>query len=242
MKLPRIRNLLSERAVSLLRKPGKEGAAARRLFRATCVLGGVVLALTVMTYVLSEVRNDYTERRNQLVGGVAQMASDIAQTQMKLSKAEKAMPTFSSEFGNAQKPEISLDRQRAAELIERLKEQHLFASLRVSMSPVKDLEDARFKNRLFTGQYCEMLISAEGLSDEHVFQFLDQLDHELPGRLKIESLKVSRIAEPIPQMMALIAKSGRVGLVRADIKILWMGVKPGAAGAAAIPPPPPGEM
>lgn len=222
----------SRKKFSLFRTQGKIAALRNRLLKEAVIEGVALTALVAAYYMLSDWVEGRTRDRDAATASLSQITTDVDSLEKKLSAAEKALPVLERNFKDPNKPEIDLDRKSATEVLERLKEDYLFATMRVGMSPVKDMEDGRFRTKFENGQYVEVDLSIDALSDEHVLNFLNQVRTELPGKIKILHIGLTRLATPNSTMLGLIAQSGKVGLMRAEIKLLWIGMRPLASAPA----------
>jgi hypothetical protein len=223
------------KGASLFRLQGKALQLRKKLVKELMVCCGALCVLAAVQYLFADWEDAQTASRDKLHAAVLALDTEKDTLERRLSKAQKVAPLYVQIFKDTNKPELELDRRQAAQLIEKLKEEYLFASLRVGMSPPVDIKDAKFNNKFVAAQAVQIDLSIEALSDEHVLKFLNQLRQEMPGKLKITSFTLTKLTNPTPQVLALVLQSGKVGLVRSDIQISWMGFK----FIGTVPPPTP---
>lgn len=220
---PDIKKRSRVRGASAAKPQGKLAMLRQALIKESMIAGAILAVLFGGYTLASGWESDETRKKDSVQDAFNKLTQDTSHFQASLVAAEKALPLYQKLFKEST-PEIALDRRTATEVLEQLKDQYLFAAMRFNMSPLKDLEDAKLKNKFVVGQYVEMDISIDALSDEHILNFLNDLRQQLPGKIKIVSLSIVRQSIPNSQILALITQSGKVGLVKADVKLQWIGM------------------
>ncbi len=218
-------------AVSTLLPPAASRKQAKLRAR---LLGGVVKSLIILavvgivTFATAALEEAKQSSYNAINNEVNQLKSDVSNIQKKLDQAGKMLPDYKqliAEQGNAK---IPLDRDLAQKQIEKLQSDFLFNSLHFTINPIVELKEQTYKNTFSKASMCDMSLSFEALTDEDVMNFMRRLRHSLAGHaLQMTSINMARTgsgASSISKMAGEIMRSGKVSLIKADVKLQWMGM------------------
>lgn len=218
----------------------KERAFKLALLKVVLKGGGICFALLVVAIILGVWAGGREETRNEVRSEVDKLTAESVALQNKLTRAEKALPVYQTLLGTYKGIDIPLDRQQAKETIEAMRDEHFLGSLRISISPLQDMPETKYKNNYVTGVKCTIMLGIEALSDEDVMAFLKAVTEKLPGSIKVTTMTLTRQALPTPDVVNIVAERGHPTFVRADVKLDWRGMKSVPKPAAAAPVPPPG--
>lgn len=211
----------------------------RLLKEGTGFLTGL-LFLAALAYIAGSWATGLNEDRNKLNNKVNNTIADVNILSAKLTKAEKSLPVYRQLTASNETGQVLLDRQQVGEMLDGLKEQYFLPALKVTLAPVKNMEGSAYKNASMQGIMCDMALSIEGVTDEHILQVLHQINDLLPGHMmKITTLSINRTGDPNEQEMNALIQSGKSALVKSDVKLIWQGMKLNSAAPAPAKPPEP---
>lgn len=203
----------------------KAGRVRRRLLRETSVFGIAVALLCIVAYGVGAWHDAAQQKRTELNTKFSALTGQVATLQDQLIKAEKYAPIYERLRAANPKAEMPLDRQRTAEILDRMREVFFFNALRIQISAIKDMEGSQYANKYMIGKQCEMSLSYEGLTDEYVLLFVDLVRKRLPGKIKTTSFSISRNAEVNDQAINSVAMTGKGSLVKGEMRLVWMGME-----------------
>jgi len=235
MQLPASIARLTKRNENSLATTGKQAALRTRLLKGLTLSAIILGTLGAVAWASSEIEDYYTARTAELTDKVAKINTDIAATEKKLSQAEAMLPLYQKLVSEQGGVGILLDRQQAEKIINATKNDFLLPMMQAAINPPQDMKDEKYKNEFVAGIACDISLSFEALSDEHIIQTLHHLQETLPGGVRISALTMHRNKSFSATVVKDIMHNGPEGLVKANAKITWMGMKETAAPSAAPP-------
>lgn len=221
-------------------KASKRDQMVSRLVRLGIMAALGIVFAGALAYGLSSWEASKQKDRDTARAQANEMSAQVTKLEQKLTQTEKFLPLYTQMKEVSGKPELPLDRLKAKEFLDKLAEAYVFSGLRVTLSPVRDLEKT-YKNTKVQGMACDMTLAFEGLSDAHVFALLADMRKRYLGLVKITGISATRSLTPDAAVLRNIAQNGKVILVKGDVKLQWLGLKAlkPAQPAPGKPAPPP---
>ena len=132
---------------------------------------------------------------------------------------------------------LALNREVIRKKFDEFKDRYFFTNLRLTMGPVQEMQGNKYKRATNVIVATEVGIMFDALSDEDIYAFLQALQDELPGAVRVTKFVTERKSMVNPTLLSEISQKGPVQVVSSEINFLWLGMKPVEAGGVDINAP-----
>lgn len=176
-------------------------------------------------YFLLTLQDDYIQEGEGLVGQIASLSAQQRALQEQYIKAQKSMPNYYEIIKKRDSAGLSLNRQKAKQTLDALKDKYHMPSIRLSISPVLDAKDPLLKRKTSSIISSDVGIRFEGLSDQHVFGLVAALPSEMAGSLRITRFVIFRVNNLSNDILLAITEKGMFTLVGGELQMEWMGIR-----------------
>lgn len=146
----------------------------------------------------------------------------------KLAQLKDALPLYKKLYTEDGESRLSLNRDMASAVFERLREKHVIQDLRVIIAPIQPSEDPAAKKPSVQVIQSPITFSMAAFSDVQVAQFMDELAAALPGQLRFNRIMVtnSRPASLLPSPPDdTPSQDKNEPNVRVEAELVWYGME-----------------
>jgi hypothetical protein len=109
-------------------------------------------------------------------------------------------------------------------LFDDFKKKYKLSDVDVDLSAPVELADV-YKTETTVVVSSKVTVQFKGITDEYVLSFVDAVQKDLPGYVRIENLQFSRIGEISEDVVRRVSKGEFPGLVGGSITFQWRGLK-----------------
>lgn len=223
--MPSLSSKIIDRVFPIRPNLTKLGQMKYRVVKEATGFALVLVLVAVGSFLFDYWAGIMIDDRNKLRNKINRINGEVSALEGKLTKAEKSLPVYRALVARSPGGEIPLDRRQAGETLDKIKGDYGLSSLNLALPPVRDMEGAKYKNPSVSGVLCEMGLTVEGPSDEHIFRFLSQVKRDIPGMFKITAMTLTRAGEATPQALKALERDGKSALTKATMRLQWMGMK-----------------
>lgn len=121
--------------------------------------------------------------------------------------------------------ELELSRKFASNLLNRLKDEYKLTHLSLSMSPAEVIQNKEFQRKNAQVVSSDMKLKFSGISDSQLFSFLQALQIELGGYVRVTALTLDRTGNIDEKSLRAISKGNMPELVKGDVTLEWLGLR-----------------
>ena len=197
----------------------------KRILLETGIFAGALIGLAALAYFISVFNDDYAESN-----GAMQAKIQASEAEFQTLKEKFTFITKNADlYKEVQKKEAEgwfISRQIMFEKFNQFRNQFDLSNLRLSVSPVQDMKDPKFKRATNVVRYSDVSIELDTLYDENIIALLNAMQQELSGICIISRLSMSLQRPLDPSVLQAIGMKGTYPLIKALIKFNWYSINP----------------
>ena len=198
----------------------------KRTLYETTIFVSVLVAMSVIIYLLDMVNDDYIKSNTDAKTQVETIQRDFTALQQKYNFIVKNTDLYKEVEKKQQEGALLIGRQVMFEKFNQFRSQFDLSNLRLSVSPVQEIKNESLKRQYSTVSYSEINVELDVLYDENIYQLLSAMEHELSGICVISRLSMS-IPKPLDEtVLKVISEKGTYPLVKTVIKFNWYSINP----------------
>lgn len=187
--------------------------------------GAILLGLLVVSLLINGLSNRFTDDKNLLNGQVISLTTEANTLQAQVVKAKESLLLYETLNKQNQNAGFDLNRQKAKDLLDKLKNNARLSSLSLTMAPIAKLNDPNFKTKAADIISSDVTLNFEGLTDEQLYSFISAIKLYFPGYVRVNSLELTRQGELTNETFASISKGILPALVKGQLAFKWLGLK-----------------
>lgn len=212
----------------------------------TAATGGAIVAVAIGAVVGSGMLADKElQRKNQAETSRSSDNSQIVNMRNQIDQSGDAEKRFLEISLSHTNPDFSANPNALKKWLRAMKDQYRFSdSFKLTMALPKPADKPEFSTLNFDVSVREPLkLELGAMSDVHVFSFLDQLQRDMPGLVRVSKFTAQRRADYNSSTYRDFSSGVESDFVGAEIEFSWIGITPKAKDPAASPAnEPPGGM
>lgn len=210
----------------------------RRLITESSVVGVTLLVLLIVLYSIIAWHDSATKEKETLQTQLAAVTNERQTLEGKYHKIQQNMDLYRDLMEKSENDGLLVDRQALRVKIEDFKTRYFLNGLSITMGAIKDMPDPKYRYKSSQMISSELTVDFDTLTDEDMFSFLNALENELAGGLRVSQFNIERVSKVNDEALRAIAKTGQFSMVKGQAKFTWMGIRaieedeaPGGAGA-----------
>lgn len=198
-----------------------------QLIKESGILLGILAVIGGVTYYLGSVSDDFTSKNQALEGSVSAITGETNTLRDKYSKVQQNTSLYQEVMQKNAKEGLYINRQHIREKFNQFKNRYTLNNLRLSMAPVEQMADLKYKRKTSEIVSSNVTVSFDTLSDEEVYSLLDAMGREMTGAPKITKMIIARPAGGLTEeMLKIIGLRGSYPLVKGELGFTWLGIRP----------------
>jgi hypothetical protein len=198
----------------------------KRLLIESIVAAAILAVAGGVTFFLDDFSDDYKKSNEALKGNISTITNTTNALNAKYEKIQTNKALIKQILELQSEDKLNINPQMTQVLFNRLRDKYYLNGLHLSMLPIVETPDARFKRATYSLVSSEDTISFDALSDEYAYSLIDAIQQQLPGSVEIANVKLTRTGTVTTANMHTIGTTGTAPLVKGDIKFIWFGIKP----------------
>jgi hypothetical protein len=204
----------------------KDKRLIRKIGITAAIIAGFVAFLSGILFAVSSFYEDLESTKRKLEG---QNASLIAETETLLDKKNKA--TSSMELYQAirkknRSEDFNIDREVGATIFKDLRDRYrLKLSGENSFSQISDVQEEGFKKDSGVVVASNARLGFESVTDEMVYNFINDLSTTMPGFVFINSLSITKRNKIDGAALSQLGRGEFPSLVSTNLNFMWVGLK-----------------
>lgn len=159
------------------------------------------------------------------------MKSALAQKRLKVTELEQKFNIYESSFNrynellaDFKKGRYHLNIAEAQKIIDSLRQQYRITNLELKISGNKPYGETTQNYQGFEPQYREVNLTFYGLSDAHIYAFVQKLSDSLSGYVRFAQFDISRQRPMSDTLYQDVRRGSTPSIVQAEISFLWIGI------------------
>jgi hypothetical protein len=197
----------------------------RKLITETSVAVVTLVVLSGGLYFMITMFDNFTKEKGDLQTQVASATNERQTLENKYQKIQQNMDLYRELMDKSENDGLLVDRQTLRAKIEDFKTRYFLNDLSITMGAVKEMTGPLYQYKSSQMVASELTVDFDALTDEDIFSFLQSLQNELPGGLKISQFNIMRNSKITDEALRAIAKNGQYSMVKGQAKFTWMGIK-----------------
>lgn len=203
----------------------KVGALQKSLIIQSGVIVGVLIFLLVAYLLMDNLEGRYQKDQSKVKSTINQLNIKRQEIDKQLQKAEESVDLYESLQAERNNADKQLNRNSAKLVLDKLKQQYRLSSLSVKMEPVEELSAEQYQRDTTVTVHTQVTLRFGGLSDQHLFSFVDAVSRDLAGYVRIESLKMQRKKNIDNNVLLSVSKGDIPELVTGEMVFHWLGLR-----------------
>jgi len=197
-----------------------------RTLNETAIFIALMVVLTVIAYLLNMVGDDYTQSNTQAKAQLEKIEEEFNSLQQKYTFVTQNAELYKEVAKKQEEGKFLIGRQIMFEKFNQFRSQFDLSNLRLSVSPVQEVKNPKFKRKYSAVNFSDVNIELDVLYDENVYELLNAMQRELSGVCIISHLSMS-LAKPLDDgILKAISTSGTYPLIKTAIKFNWYSINP----------------
>ncbi len=155
----------------------------------------------------------------------------LRQKRLKVSELEQKFNIYESSFNRYNEllqeydiGKFTLDIDNAQRVINNLRQKYRLTNLELKISSEKIYGDSNQKYEGFEPLYREVNMTFFGLSDAHIYAFINELQEELSGYVRFAEFSVTRERPMSDALYQDVRRGSTPSIVQAELSFLWIGI------------------
>ena len=198
----------------------------KRLLVETGIFSAIIVVLAGVTYLLSTISDDYTESNDAAKKKIDLIDLELNKIQTRYSYINKNEALYKEVQQKLSDGKLSIKRQTAFEKFNLFRTQYALSNLRLTVSPVQEMKDAKYKRPTSTVSSSEVGVEMDVLYDENVYQLIKAIETELPGVCVISKFNISLQKPLTSDVLQTIGIKGTFPLIKAAFHFNWYSINP----------------
>lgn len=205
------------------------------------IMGGVLLVMAALIYVLSSLLEDYETSNQGLQKQVDAIDLEMNTLRGRFNNIKNNIGIYEEIIKKKAEGRLAINRQMVLEKFNQFKTQYTLSSMRMTVSNAQEVKDGIFKRKNSNVNFSDVVVNFDVMSDENIFQLVDSLREELPGISKVVRVNMYRQRPFDDEIYQQISQKGSYPLIKSEIRFIWFGInsiEPPAASSPATPTAP----
>ncbi|MDX1975309.1 MAG: hypothetical protein SFT92_06495 [Rickettsiales bacterium] len=204
----------------------KHKETQKKLLQESGVFLAVLVVLSGLSYFLNVLSDDYAKEINELERQTTETVMEANKLKDQFLKVQANSGLYREAMQKILGEQLSISNRQAIRVkFEELKTRFFLSNVRLTVSAVQDVPGHNYKSLKDAVVKSEVVISADALTDEDIYSFMDALQTELPGITQVNQFSITRASRPTDAALRNIVDTGQFLLVSSNIKFNWFGLK-----------------
>lgn len=216
----------------------------KNLIKLGAVVGGIVVVCVGIMMVTGSMADGANQRKSAAENARNNDASQISTMRTQIEQSGDAEKRFVDISLHHTSGDYSANTDALKEWLREMKDKYRFSdSFKLTLANEKKSDKPEFSALNFDVTVREpMKLEFGAISDTHVFSFVNQLQHDMPGMVRVTKLDITRKSDITTASLREFAAGGTPENVDADIEFTWVGLSPkenktDSAAGTAVPAP-----
>lgn len=216
----------------------------KKLMKLAAIVGGVVVFSAIAVFVTGSLASDAQQRKAAAEGARNSESAQIANIRTQIEQSGDAEKRFVAIELNHNSADYSANTDALKDWLREMKEKYRFGdSFKLTLALDKPSDKPEFSNLNYKVSVREpMKLEFGALSDMHVFSFVQQLQNDMPGLVKITKFEITRKNDMNTNSFRDMAAGSVNEYVDAVVEFTWVGIEPKEKEQSQTAPAAPGAM
>ena len=189
------------------------------------ILGGVAVAFTAVMLVISGVESSKLETKSQVSNEIRSIESNTLDLESRMGKAQSSLLLYQALKENRENETFDIDRDKIAELMQVMRKRFRLSSLQMTVAPEREIENEKLQKKTMRVISSDVQLQFGGMSDTHLYSFIDAMNQELSGFVKTKKLNMQRIKAIDESVLLQMRNGANPEMVSAVMDFTWVGLQ-----------------
>lgn len=201
-------------------------ALQKDLFVKIAILTGILLVIGGGVFYLEKTIDDISQKKDWLRNEVNTIKDQLDGLNKKTLEFSEAVKTWES-LPSGKKELQGLRINKAKDILDGYKIKYKLPVLETAFSkPTEEkLNDSRDSSETIIVISSNVSIQFEGLTDQYIIGFIQELMKDFPGYIQVTNLVITRAGEPTKEILRKISLGEMPGLIKGKIEFIWRDLK-----------------
>ncbi len=199
---------------------------------------GLLAILAGTFFGISTLNESYMSKHVTAKNNMQSLKSEAQSMQSKIVKAKESLGLYQVIIGRNNNNGLSLNRDYAKNMLDKLKQEYTLTSLGVTIAPIVVEQESGGASSKLQPISSNVVVTMEGVTDELVIGFASAIKLQFPGYVRIQSFSLERAGDLTRDALMGITRGKLPALVKSEFTFKWLGVRNTDEAAAASPDAP----
>lgn len=160
---------------------------------------------------------------------------EATKSKERLQSAGASMALYDALKKEREEMSLVLNRREMTQLLTDLKMKYRLSSLNLQVSPEQPYEDDELRAMKLAVVSADVRLDFGGISDQHLFAFIQDVRRQCPGFIRIQELSLNRNKLFDIEAMRQISQGAKMEMVSGSLAFTWFGYPESTEQAQAQP-------
>lgn len=196
----------------------------------TAIIALIILAAIGGYLIVLSFEDSYNQELSSVTRELTRINSQSLTLDNRVAMAQRSLKLYQSIQSSGGDSSNNINRRWAKEKLDTLKDRYRLGKLTLKMTPLEELTNKRFKRTAAITMHTEVTLQFSGLTDSHLFSFIEAIKQEFSGYIRIDSLRISRKSEISNDTLRSISKGVIPDIVDGEVMFHWLSLKSAKEG------------
>lgn len=197
----------------------------KKLITEAMLLAGAVALCLGLAYGAEMVSGTAIERQKNLEQEINKIGSEIRTVRTNFQRAESSVDLYKKIVRSIEKKDFEINRDTVKNLLLDLRDRYRLSSLNLTMSPEETLTGSVYDLSDMHVITSEISVSFGGMSDQHIYAFIQALATQLSGYKQYLTFTLKRQKSLEHEILYQINQGSKPEMVGGDMSFRWIGLR-----------------
>lgn len=164
------------------------------------------------------------ETKNQLQSRISQLQGETASARERLESADASAALY-AKIASSRSRDVALPitRDELTNVLSTVKDIHRLSKLNMELSPFEAFTNEDLTAMEVKASKAAVKLTFGGMSDQHLFSFIERLNRDLAGFAKLTKVSLTRSLAFDIDMMRQVSRGSEPEMVTGDVEFDWYG-------------------
>lgn len=164
------------------------------------------------------------ETKNQLQSRISQLQSETASARERLESADSSAALY-AKIASSRSRDVALPitRDELTNVLSAMKDIHRLSKLNMELAPFEAFTNEDLTAMEVKASKAAVKLTFGGMSDQHLYSFIERLNRDLAGFAKLTKLSLTRSLAFDIDTMRQVSRGAQPEMVTGDVEFEWYG-------------------
>lgn len=193
------------------------------LIRALIYIAAIAVLVAVCIY-LDNLKTEFANKRDRLRNDTFSLNRKLDGLSKKVLELSDAIQVWEEAGGNNQQLN-GLRINDAKDLLDEWEKKYKLSEVKTSFEKPERLQEKKLQTDIISVIGSNVNITFKAITDEHVYNFINELLEEYPGYIWIRSFDIKKSGEVTKEILQKIALGDKPNLIEVRLDLVWRDLK-----------------